>query len=112
MTKVIYVAGKYNDKNHFERRENVNYAARYAKELWKKGWAVICPHKNTNNFEYLNIDVDWVKRDLEIVRRCDAIFMTPTWKDSSGSKKELYVAQENDLDVYFDLNNVPVIEND
>lgn len=77
--KVIYVAGKYKANIEWGLVENIRHAERIALELWRQGWAVICPHKNTAHFggslRGYNTEREWLDGDLEILRRCDAIYM-------------------------------------
>jgi hypothetical protein len=59
-----------------------------AVEYWKKGYAVICPHLNTHDFDDEVSYEDVLAGDLEIVRRCDVIVMLPDWENSNGAKQE------------------------
>ena len=99
--KVIYVAGKYCGSTEWDMWNNIEHASREARELWLEGWAVICPHKNTAFFggkggSHRNL---WLVGDLEILKRCDAIFMLEGWKDSEGARAELNLAKELKLEI-------------
>jgi hypothetical protein len=114
--KVIYVAGPYTGKNHFETKQNILNAEKVAIECWRKGWAVICPHKNTSGFEVvedkkINYNT-WINGDLEILSRCDAIVMVDGWKGSKGAMKELEKAKEFGLSIYFSAFDVTVLHFD
>jgi len=96
--KVIYVAGKYLGECDWDTYNNIHHARLAAHKLWSEGWAVICPHANTAFFGGVgekdrdNPDGDWMKwlrGDLEMIARCDAIYMLDNWKDSKGAKMEL-----------------------
>ena len=105
--RVIYVAGAYSSKTEWGLVENIRDAERVARRLWLEGWAVICPHKNTAHFGGLldNPVADhnfWIEGDLEILKRCDAIYMTTGWESSKGSKKELELAKELGLEIFFE----------
>jgi len=73
---------------------------------WAHGWAVICPHKNTAHFggAFGIPDTVWLDGDLELVRRCDAIYMLSNWKESSGAKAELELARELGLEIIYEGN--------
>jgi len=104
--KIIYVAGKYNpvDGTEWELERNIHHAEVEARKLWLDGWAVICPHKNTAHFgAYGKVDKDlWRNGDLEILRRCDAIYMLSNYKESMGALAELKLAQELGREVYYE----------
>ena len=100
--KVIYVAGKYRAETEWELIENIRHAEVVASNLWGRGWSVICPHKNTAHFGGLmeNPEDDhllWLKGDLEMLKRCDAIYMLSNWQTSTGAMLELEEAQKHGL---------------
>jgi len=108
--KVIYVAGKYSAISEWDLEENIHHAATIARRLWLQGWATICPHMNTAHFGgYRQNGSDafknmWREGDLELVRRCDAIYMLEGWEQSEGAKQELELAKELNLDVFYEEN--------
>lgn len=94
MHRIIYVAGKYSDngRDNGSRQKNVDIAKEYSIKLWNMGFGAVCPHTNTAFFDdspdlIISYD-DFIKRDCEILNRCDAIYLLPNWKDSEGAKKE------------------------
>jgi len=103
--KVIYVAGPYKgDGSEWAIHQNIEQAKNKARELWKHGWAVICPHANTSFFGGLG-EHDrelWLKGDLELLRRCDAIYMLRDWIHSEGAKAEHKLAKELGLEIYYE----------
>lgn len=96
--KVVYVSGKYSgDIEH-----NIQVARRYAIKLWEIGFTVFCPHLNTQHFEK-DCDIsyeDYIAGDLEIVRRCDAIFMLPGWIGSKGAIQERLEASRQGIPIF------------
>ena len=103
--KLIYVAGKYRGQNENEVWGNINLARSHALELWKQGWAVICPHTNSIFMGHGTKDKDcfdlFLQGDFEMLRRCDAIYMLPNWKQSEGAKAEFAMADELGLEIIF-----------
>jgi len=94
--KVIYVAGKYRDKSERGVFDNIVHARSVALKLWGEKWAVICPHTNSMFMgSRLGGDELFIKGDLEIVKRCDAIYMLNNWRDSEGASLELSKAVES-----------------
>lgn len=100
--KVIYLAGKYRGSCPNEVYENIQHARREAFKLWQENWAVICPHMNTMFMDFKESGEPFISGDLEILKRCDAIFMLSNWKDSEGAKKEFELAQELGLEIFYE----------
>lgn len=98
---IIYTAGPYRAPTEWGVTENIRTAERYAIELWKQGWVVICPHKNTACFGGCLPDDTWLMGDLEILKRCDAIFMLPGWENSEGARVEHTVAHDLGLKTFY-----------
>ncbi len=94
--KVAYVAGPYRNSPVGKER-----AIRFAKTLWSEGYAVICPHANSLDFES-DIPHDDIFLDgyLEILSRCDAIFVLPGWERSEGTLAEIDLAEELGLEIW------------
>lgn len=91
---VLYLAGPYRAKNGRTVWENVRNAERIALKWWKAGFAVICPHLNTAFFDGEAPDEVWLDGDIEIVKRCDAVLAMRTFRESTGSLKEINLAIE------------------
>ena len=101
--KIIYVAGAYRNKTEWGLIENIRHAEKEAIKLWQEGWAVICPHKNTAHFGGLCPDDTWLKGDIEMLKRCDAIYMLKGWQKSEGANMELATAKNSKLEVIYEL---------
>lgn len=83
--------------------DNIIHARSAALKLWNEGWAVICPHTNSMFMgSRLGGDEKFIEGDLEILKRCDAIYMLNNWQDSVGAKLELTKAQEVGLEIYYE----------
>ena len=114
--KLIYVAGKYLGDSDWETYLNIHHARVVAHKLWHEGWAVICPHSNTAYFggigERNKDDPNgdwkrWLEGDLEMVRRCDAIYMLSNWRDSKGAKLELEEARKVGKKIFYETKPPP-----
>jgi len=95
--KVAYVAGPYRNSP-----EGIERAIRFAKLLWSRGIPNICPHANSLNFEY-DIPNDDIFLDgyLDILRKCDEIYILPGWEKSAGTLGELGLAIELGLKIWW-----------
>jgi hypothetical protein len=83
--------------------KNIRVAEELALEIWRLGAAAICPHANTRFFQDELPDHVWLDGDLEIVKRCDALMMTPDWQRSKGAIQEKTMAHEFGIPVFDNL---------
>lgn len=105
--KVIYVAGPFRGKTGWEIEENIREAEKVALEVWKKGYAAICPHTNTRFFHGTLPDEDFLKGCLELLRRSDALLFAPGWERSEGARVEAQEALVLGLPLYFSIDELP-----
>lgn len=98
--KLIYVAGPFRGDNAWEIENNIRRAETLALQVWRLGAAAICPHTNTRFFSGAAPDEVWLKGDIEILRRCDALITTPDWKASSGARAEVAFAYAHGIPVF------------
>jgi hypothetical protein len=101
--KVIYIAGKYRDKRgEYYVMQNIRKAELAALDVWELGAVAICPHKNTAFFDGargINNDT-WLKGDIEILSRCDALYLVENnWKHSEGTLEELKYARNHNIPI-------------
>jgi len=111
---VLYLAGPFGnlDPIHGTQR-NILTASEIALEAWKRGWAVICPHKNTADFQFATgiPDETWTEGYLSILLRCDVVLMLPGWERSPGSVKERQFAIERGKRVhYYENEGIPYVQ--
>lgn len=91
--KLVYVAGPYRAETPHKIAENIHRARLLALRVWKLGAVAICPHMNTAHFDGECPDDVWLKGDLEILRRCDAVILADGWAGSSGTMAEVAEAE-------------------
>lgn len=96
---VVFICGPYRGKTIWEVRENIRQAEEEALRWWKKGYVVICPHKNSALMDGgLGLSPEeedriWLEGSLELLRRSDIVVMTGKWNSSEGSLMELREAR-------------------
>ena len=100
--QIAYIVGPYRAKTIYEIKENIRRAEQYAVKYWQLGYAVICPHKNSAFFDGIVPDQSFLDGDIEIIKRCDIVVMTPGWEKSSGSVNELEFAKELGLTIIYE----------
>lgn len=101
--KLIYLAGPFRGLDSWAVACNVHEAASLALQVWKLGAVCICPHLNTAQFQGAAPDEVWLKGDIEILRRCDAVILTDDWKRSSGARAEVAEAYGRGIPVFATL---------
>lgn len=100
---LIYVSGPLTIG---DSAEHVHNAIKVAEALIEKGHAVILPQLSQlwqmvspKPWEY------WLDMDLKIIPRCDALFRC--YGISKGAAMEVQCAQEHEIPVYYELEQVP-----
>ncbi len=102
MSKVVFISGPYRASTVSGIFENIMTARQAAIELWNKGYVPICPHLNSFLMDEEDTDEMFLSGDLEILKRCDCIFMLANWQNSHGARAELRFARELGIEVMFE----------
>ena len=97
--KLVFVSGKYRG----DVDANIAHAKKAAIRLWQAGYVVLCPHLNSALFDGLCPDEVWLAGDIEMMKRCDIIFMLSNWRDSEGAKAELEIAAKLGMGIMFEV---------
>ena len=103
---VVYLAGPFRAPNSWEIEQNIRRAETLALEVWRAGMACICPHANTRFYQGAAPDKVWLKGDLELVRRCDAVLLTPDWIRSTGARAEKAFAEHHGIPTFTTLTKL------
>lgn len=99
---VVYVAGAYRGANLLAVQQNIDRARDLAGALWAAGFTVLCPHLNAPLcLSDLIPDEEWLRRDLEMMARCDAVVVVPKSEESVGTVGEIREAGSVDMPVFF-----------
>lgn len=103
---VVYIAGPYRGPDNWTIECNIRRAETLSLDVWRAGAAAICPHANTRYFQYAAPDDVWLRGDLAILAKCDAILMTPDWQKSSGAREEWLFAQHRGIPAFYTLTQL------
>jgi len=87
--KLIYIAAPYRATSIAQQQHNIAQAKIMAQYYWLKGYAVICPHLNSANFDGLVEDEQFIQSYKGILLKCDSAIFHPDWKTSEGSIAEM-----------------------
>lgn len=112
--RVIYIGGPFRSvcangrSNAWGVQSNVMRALALALEVWKRGAAALCPHSNTMFFQDADGVGDdvWLKGDIELLSRCDAILLTDNWRQSSGARAEVAWCEQRLMPVLYTLEDL------
>lgn len=100
--EVVFISGPYRG----DVEKNIAHARAAAIRLWKAGYIPLCPHLNSANMDGECPDQVFLDGDLELLRRCDSIYMLQGWLDSEGACDELKLAREGNMKRYFEGSKV------
>ena len=101
--RLLYVAGKLADSTAWKRELNIRQAEEVALQLMKMGFAVFVPHTQCRSYDGELPWEAWIERDLEVLCRCNAVFMLPNWKDSKGATAEHEQAKKLGMKILYSL---------
>jgi len=106
--KVVYIAGPFRAPNAWEIEQNIRHAEELALQVWRAGFAVICPHTNTRFFQGAAPDAIWLDGDIEILKRCDAVVIAQPWRwrTSKGTVAEVREALTRSIPVFRTLTDL------
>jgi hypothetical protein len=111
---IVYVAGSYRADTPQGVSENIKNARLVAVQLWEAGYTAICPHLNTAYFEdHCKVEADvYLKGDLQILARCDAMVVLPNYEHSNGTLGEIKFAEDRGIPItyYPDLPAITLTE--
>ena len=102
--KVVFISGKYRASTEWGVKQNIHAAEMAAMHVWQLGGVALCPHLNTAFFGGACPNETWLAGDLELLRRCDAVYAIVDWRESKGATVEVELAESLGLPVFFQRN--------
>ena len=103
---IVYVCGPYSNVDHIEVCNNISRARATAQCLWASGYAVICPHMNSAHLDGVISYSKFAKAYINIMLRCDAVFVIDGWESSFGSIEEIKAAKVAGIPIYYNLEDL------
>ena len=113
---IMYIAGKLLDGHKLgydEGLKNWEKIIDIAHKIAQKGWTLEIPHHSLFMWQYLknNHDINlpyefWMQQDSGKIKVCQALFFV---SHSKGADLELQYALDNDMKVYYNINEVPTV---
>ena len=106
--KIIFIAGPFRGKTHWDVLQNVRKAEETALKVAEFGAMPLCPHNNSRNFDGLLTDKFWLEGTLELLRRCDGVIMGEGWQSSTGSINERNEAGKLEIPIFYSLDKLKI----
>lgn len=102
--KIAYLAGPYRGTRD-QTLKNILQAEVVAKQIWKIGLPVLCPHKNTGMFDGVAPDDLFLMAGLEMLARCDCLILRDSaahadMQASEGTMAELALAKDLGMPIF------------
>lgn len=114
--KKIYLAGAYSDNNVLGVLKNIGRGEYYASLLFKHGFAPFTPwHDKSFVITHFKDEFDVQKfydYSIEWLLVSDALLIVPNieglrnWQDSPGTVNEIKVAEQNDIPVFYNIEDM------
>ena len=105
--KLLFVSGAYAG----DIEKNIAKAEEVSIGLIRAGFHVVTPHKNTAGYEKYedeNITFEtWIAMDLNILKRCDAIYLINGWDKSRGAVIEAGYAYKHNIQMFHESDYPP-----
>jgi hypothetical protein len=104
--KVIFMAAKYSEPYPYLVSRNVERARVYSQEVARLGALGLTPPVIGAHFEGIQNYEWWAEAYIQLLRRCDAVFMVPHWEHSPGARKEHEEADRLGIPVFYHLSEL------
>jgi len=99
--RVIYVAGPFRAADGWEVACNIHRAEEAARTITKLGAMPLTPHSIGAHMERTETDEFWLSGTLELMRRCDAVYVLPGFRKSQGTLGEIEEAKRIGLPIFY-----------
>src|SRR5574337_1733709 len=115
---IIYIAGKFRGTTPWDVECNIREAEFWGLFVAQHGGIPLIPHTMFRHFDGSLPDEFWLSATMDLLRRCDALYLIPNWTESRGAIAEraeaerlnLPIREANKVDSFFSswINSIPV----
>ena len=102
---LIYISCSYNSANSWVRERSIREAEYESYLTWQNGAIAICPYLTTKFFYDLFPEETIFNGFIEIMLRCDAVYMCNYWEGFKESTTERKIALEHRIPVLYNLED-------
>lgn len=106
--RVVYIAGPFRGPTAWDVERNVRRAEDLAYEVFQLGAMPMIPHANTRFFHGQGPDAFWLEGTIALLRRCDAVLLTPDWQRSTGAQGERIEALSCGMPVFYEVPELAI----
>ena len=103
---LIYLAAKYTEIHPYLIQRNIDRARLCAQEVALLGCCPMTPPLIGSHFEGIQDYLWWGEAYMNLLRRCDGVFMVPGYQNSNGAMKELTEALRLEMPVFYSLTDL------
>lgn len=104
--KACYIAGPYRAPTPYAVERNIRAAEAMILPVADLGLVPVVPHLMFRSHDGALPDAWFLAATLEIMRRCDAVLLLPTWQESSGAMAERNEAIRIGLPVFDSMDGL------
>lgn len=105
--RLVYIAGKFRAPTPWLVEQHVRKAEEWMMKVWELGAVGVCPHAMGRFTDKAIPDNLVLDGTLELMRRCDGVFMVPdNWKQSEGAILERQEALKLNIPVFYGLSEL------
>lgn len=109
--KRVYVAGAFSADNVLDVLKNIGKGEHYASKLFLLGYAPFCPWHD-KDYVIRHWDKEYTVQQfydysLAWLEVSDFMVVIPGWEKSKGTLKEIEVANNLNIPIYYNLSEVP-----
>jgi len=103
---LIYLSAPYSAKNKESIEANIRFAEQNMIELLKKGYSVICPHKNTSHLDDIMPWAAFMEMSFTHIQKCEAVFFCGGWQLSRGCWEEYQYCLKNNIPSFTEMESL------
>lgn len=107
--KLFYIAGPFRGPTPWAGENNIREVETLGLLVANAGGVPIIPHAMYRFFDKALPDQFWIEATADLLMRCDALVLHPSWQKSAGSRAELELAQKHRFPVLDFAKFVPVL---
>jgi len=98
--RLVYVAGPYTAPSRWEQEQHVRKAEETALKVAQVGVVPVCPHSMYRHFDGTLTADYWYAATLDLMQRCDGVYLVAGWMASKGARAEQQQARAMGLPVF------------
>ena len=105
-----FVSGPYSGSSDAHIQANISKTRLVVEEVIRAGWIPICPNVQLSPFADLQSYDYWLEASFILLECCNILVLSPGWKISSGTVKEVKRAFELHMPVFESVDQLKVYE--